>query len=144
MTPTAWVAMAVPIVVAVVSGAFAYLQARKIADRNASMESRKIDLSEYESLNHALRDEIEKLRGDRIEDSSRHQQEIQKIAQQIRELELRMTNERQRMAEMEQKLRRLASWARTTIGILREPDVARLLAAGAVTIPPPPVDLELK
>jgi flagellar motility protein MotE (MotC chaperone) len=83
------VALVVPIVVAVVSGAFAYVQARKIADRNASLETRKIDLSEYESLNRALRDEIDKLRTDRVEDANRHREEIARISSEIRDLEER-------------------------------------------------------
>jgi flagellar motility protein MotE (MotC chaperone) len=136
------VALVVPIVVAVVSGAFAYVQARKIADRNASLETRKIDLSEYESLNRALRDEIDKLRTDRVEDANRHREEIARISSEIRDLEERARSEHRRLAELEQKMGRLVSWSQRVLSILRQPDVAGLLAAGAVTIPPPPPDLD--
>jgi hypothetical protein len=37
---------------------------------------------------------------------------------------------------------RLVSWSQRVLSILRQPDVAGLLAAGAVVIPPPPPDLD--
>jgi flagellar motility protein MotE (MotC chaperone) len=134
------VALVVPIGVAVVSGAFAYTQARKIADRNARLETRKIDLSEYESLNRALRDEIDKLRADRIEDANQFREEITRVSAEIRNLEERARQEHRRVVELEQMMSRQVSWSQRVLSILREPEVARLLAAGAVVIPPPPAD----
>jgi flagellar motility protein MotE (MotC chaperone) len=132
------VALVVPIVVAVVSGAFAYMQARKIADRNARLETRKIDLAEYESLNRALREEIDKLRTDRIEDANQFREEITRVSAEIRNLEERARQEHRRVVELEQMMGRQVAWSQRVLSILREPEVARLLAAGAVVIPPPP------
>lgn len=144
MTPKDVIVLAVPIIVAIASGAFAYLTARKVAEKNAAVEhertveeTRQTDATMMSNLNQALQSEITKLRSDRDEDEKWHKREILDLKRQV-------ANTREQCEDQEQELRALAAWARTVVGILRRPDVAALLSAGAIAIPAPPDAIERK
>lgn len=144
MTPKDVALLSIPIIVSLISGAFAFFTASRVAKKNASAEHdrvvaehRQTDSEMMANLNSALQSEISKLRADRDEDEKKHHLEI-------RQIEIKNKRLEDRCSRQEDDFRSLVLWARTVVGILRRPDVAGLLAAGAIEIPAPPSDIERK
>lgn len=128
----------VPIIVSLVAGSFAYVQASKIAKRNAKVESekiatqnRQIDLSAYQQMQGDLTVEIARLREDRAEDEHQHARELAAVRHQLAELDRRCTAQAD-------DLRAIHAWARTVVVIVQRPEVATALEQVDVQIPPPP------
>lgn len=142
MSTGEWAAILVPIVVALVTGFFAYRQATKVAERNAKVEAdrartenRKASLEEYAALNDALREEIGRLRDDRREDREAHARDLARVTNEL-------TTVQRACADQADDLHLLSVWARTVVTTLRHPDVAQALAEREVEIPPLPDPIE--
>lgn len=140
MTGAPLAAIIVPILVSLCGGAFSYWQARKVADRNAEVarentriEQSKVDVSSFQALNEALREEIERLRNDRAEDQKRHAQELSGVSQKLATLEQEC--EKQKFSQA-----RMRAWARTVVLALNDPSISALLSERRISIPAPPIE----
>jgi hypothetical protein len=127
MTLRDLVTILVPVLVAVVSGLYAYLQTRK----TSNVEDRKLDLSGYESLNKSQAAEIDRLRADRLEDQAAHRSEIEELRAKL------ATANRKAMVRAE-RLDDLMAWGRQVSRILNDPGIRRILGATDLHVPPMP------
>lgn len=155
--------MIVPIIVAVISGGFAYKQARKVAERNAKVEAERIAAAAkveaeriaaaakveaervanenrlenrkgWESLNRDLVNEIDRLRDDRREDQDKYREDLHGLASELNEV-------RTKCLVQGDHLRSLESWARAVVDILSRPAVMAVLEAQNLHVPTmPPID----
>lgn len=144
--------MIVPIIVAVISGGFAYKQARKVAERNAKAEAEGIAAAAkveaervanenrlenrkgWESLNRDLVNEIDRLRDDRREDQDKYREDLHGLASELNEV-------RTKCLVQGDHLRSLESWARAVVDILSRPAVMAVLEAQNLHVPTmPPID----
>lgn len=138
--------IAVPLLVALVGGVFGYRSQARQADRSGDVEGRRLTLAEYEALNKSLAVEIERIRGDRQEDEARFERRIGNLEDRLERLE----HERREAGTLADRTERALSrridqhvtWERKVLRILRLPNVAELLAADAIRIPPPPPGVE--
>jgi hypothetical protein len=117
----------IPVLVAMTSGLYAYLQTKK----TTSVEDRKLDLTGYESLNKSQAAEIDRLRNDRSEDQTSHRSEIEELKNKLTAITNRCQNQEDRFNE-------LMLWTRQVARILNDPGVIRILSANDMHIPPPP------
>lgn len=124
----------VPIMVALITGAYAYLQTRK----TSGMEGQKLNLTSYESLNKSQASEIERLREDRAEDRKLFEEERAEDRRQIEELRQRLTTVTEKCDSTTEKFNDLVRWTRQVTRVLNDPGVVRILAATDVHVPPPP------
>jgi hypothetical protein len=127
MTAKDFVTILVPVMVALISGLYAYLQTRK----SSSVEGGKLNLSGYESLNRSQAAEIDRLRADRLEDQERS-------SARISELERRLNQVTSDCETVKDRFSDLMSWARQVTRIFNDPNISRILAANDVHLPPPP------
>jgi cell division protein FtsB len=123
MTPKDFITILVPVMVAVVSGLWAYLQVRK----NSSVEGRKVDLSGYESLNKSQAAELERLSKKSDEDEA----EIAKLRKELNEI-------RDKCDETSFRFNQLSRWTKHVSRIFNDPGIVRILSSSDVHIPPPP------
>jgi len=127
MTARDIVTILVPVLVALVSGLYAYMQTRK----TSSVEDRKLDLTGYESLNKSQAAEIDRLRADRIEDKDAHRVELEELKKRLAEVRQKCTTQQQRFDD-------LMAWTRQMTRILNDPGIIRILSATDMHVPPPP------
>jgi hypothetical protein len=117
------VTILVPVVVALITALYAYLQTRK----TTAVEDGKLSLSRYESLNKSQAEEIDRIRADRAEDDERHRAKIQELEQRLRGCE-----------QVKDQFDDLMRWTRQVTRIFNDPGIIRILAASDVHLPPPP------
>jgi hypothetical protein len=125
MTAKDFVTILVPVMVALISGLYAYLQTRK----SSSVEGGKLNLSGYESLNRSQAAEIDRLRADRLEDQERS-------SARISELERRLNQVTSDCETVKDRFSDLMSWARQVTRIFNDPNISRILAANDVHLHP--------
>jgi hypothetical protein len=130
MTAKDVITILVPVLVAFVSGLYAYLQTRK----SSSVEGGKLNLSGYESLNKSQAAEIERLREDRTEDLERFSQQRQADREEIEKLKTRLAE----CETVKDQFDDLMRWTRQVTRIFNDPGIIRILAASDVHLPPPP------
>lgn len=123
MTTKDFITILVPVMVAIVSGLWAYLQVRK----NSSVESRKVDLSGYESLNKSQAAEIERLSKEHLNDE-----------EEIKKLRAELNTVRDKCDDTTFKFNQLARWSRHVSRIMSDPGIVRIMAASDVHMPPAP------
>lgn len=145
-TPLQVLSIAVPLLAALVGGIAGYRTQARQADRTGDVEGRRLTLAEYEALNASLAKEIDRVRGDRVEDETRFEQRVRSLEDRLERLERERREigaaadrtERALMRRIDQHV----SWERMVLRILRLPNVAELLTSEAIRIPPPPPGAE--
>ena len=150
--PSSWAAplqvlsIAVPLLVALVGGVFGYRSQARQADKAGDVEGRKLTLAEYEALNRSLAQEIERIRGDRIEDEERFDRRIAALEARLESLERERREHGVAADRVERHLNRRIEqhvhWERMVLRILRTPNVAELIRTERIVIPDPPPGVE--
>lgn len=145
-TPLQIASIAVPLLVALVGGIAGYRTQARQADRTGEVEGRRHTLAEYEALNKSLSVEIERVRGDRVEDEERFDRRIRSLEQRLELLETErrtagLVADRTERA-LNRRIDQHVQWERMVLRILRLTNVAELLATESIRIPPPPPGAE--
>lgn len=152
MTPLGALVATVPIIVAVISGRIAYLQARKVSEKNAEIaetkarverdriaaDDRRANQAGYERLTRDLQKEIARLRDDRGEDSERHARAMQALTDDLRTLRDDCQEQAETVQAQGRELVAFEAWAAEVVVALQRPRVAAALVAERVVLPPPP------
>lgn len=134
MTVKDIVTILVPVMVALISGLYAYLQTRK----SSSVEDGKLSLAGYESLNKSQATEIDRIRADREEDRKNFHDERIRDRAEIDELKQRLREVTRKSEQQSDRFNDLVRWTRQITRIFNDPGLIRILAASDVHIPPPP------
>jgi uncharacterized protein HemX len=117
----------IPVMVALITGLYAYLQTRK----TSGVEGQKLNLTSYESLNKSQAEEINRLREDRAEDQKAARAEIEELRGRLAEVSRKCERQGARFEDLMQ-------WTRQVSRILNDPGMIRILSASDVHIPAPP------